>query len=44
MPPGNVLTKLSAIAALADGVAVAAADTRVDTIVELMARESRREA
>jgi len=42
MPPGNVLTKLSA-AALPDVLAVAAADTRADTIVELMAREARRE-
>ena len=43
MPPGSVLTQLSTIAALSDGVAVAAADTRVDTLVELMAREGRRE-
>ena len=42
MPPGNVLTKLSA-AALPELLAVAAADTRADTIVELMAREARRE-
>ena len=42
MPPGNVLTKLST-AALPDVLAVAAADTRADTIVELMARQARRE-
>jgi malonate decarboxylase epsilon subunit len=42
MPPGNVLTKLSA-AALPEVLAIAAADTRADTIVELMAREARRE-
>jgi malonate decarboxylase epsilon subunit len=42
MPPGDVLTRLSA-AALNEVLAVAAADTRVDTIVELMAREARRE-
>jgi malonate decarboxylase epsilon subunit len=42
MPPGNVLTQLS-IAALPHALAVAAADSRADTIVELMAREARRE-
>ena len=42
MPPGGVLTKLSTVA-LPDALAVAAADTRADTIIELMAREARRE-
>jgi len=42
MPPSNVLTKLAA-AALPDGLAVAAADTRVDTIAALMAREAQRD-
>jgi malonate decarboxylase epsilon subunit len=42
MPPGNVLTKLSA-AALPDVIAVAAADTRIDTVLALMAREARRD-
>jgi malonate decarboxylase epsilon subunit len=41
LPPGSVLTKLSAVA-LPDAVAVAAAETRVDSIAELMAREARR--
>jgi malonate decarboxylase epsilon subunit len=43
MPPGSVLTKLSTIASLPEGIAVAAADTRTDTVVELMAREARRD-
>jgi malonate decarboxylase epsilon subunit len=42
MPPGNVLTKLST-AALPEVLAVAAAETRMDTLIELMAREARRE-
>ena len=42
MPPGSVLTKLAA-AALPDGLALAAADTRPDTIVALMAREAQRD-
>lgn len=40
MPPGHVLTRLAA-AALPDDLAVAAAETRVDTIAALMAREIR---
>jgi malonate decarboxylase epsilon subunit len=44
MPPGSVLTRISTIASLPDGIAVAVADTRIDTVVELMAREARREA
>ncbi len=42
MPPGSVLTKLAA-AALPEGLAVAAADTRADTIAALMAREAQRD-
>jgi malonate decarboxylase epsilon subunit len=42
MPPGSVLTKL-ATTALPEVVAVAAAETRADTLIELMAREARRE-
>ncbi len=42
MPPGEVLTRLSQ-AALPEVLAVAAAATRSDTVIELMARESRRE-
>lgn len=42
MPPGSVLTTLSLVA-LPEVLAVAAGDTRVDTIVELMGREGRRE-
>ncbi|MGZ5184266.1 MAG: malonate decarboxylase subunit epsilon [Caldimonas sp.] len=42
MPPGNVLTKL-ATAALPDALAVAAAETRADTIAALMAREAQRD-
>ncbi len=42
MPPGQVLTKLAG-AALPDVRAVAAADTRADTIAALMAREAQRD-
>jgi malonate decarboxylase epsilon subunit len=42
MPPGNVLTKLAAVA-LPDALAVAAADTRADTIAALMTREAQRD-
>jgi len=42
MPPGNVLTKLAATA-LPDTLAVAAADTRGDTITALMSREAQRD-
>jgi malonate decarboxylase epsilon subunit len=43
MPPGSVLTKLSALA-FPEALAVAAADTRTDTLSVLMARERQREA
>ena len=42
MPSGNVLTKLAA-AAMPDGLAVAAADTRADTVAALMSREAQRD-
>ena len=42
MPPGNVLTKLST-AALPEVLAVAAAETRTDSLIELKAREARRD-
>ena len=42
MPSGNVLTKLADVA-LPDALVVAAADTRADTIVALMAREAQRD-
>jgi malonate decarboxylase epsilon subunit len=42
MPPGNVLTKLGTVA-LPEVRAVAAADTRMDSILELMAREAQQE-
>jgi malonate decarboxylase epsilon subunit len=40
MPPGSVLTKLAVSAGWPD--AVALAETRVDTVVELMGRERQR--
>lgn len=42
MPPGSVLTKLGALA-FPEDLSVAAADTRLDTLAVLMARERRRE-
>lgn len=42
MPPGSVLTKLGALA-FPEALAVAAADTRADTLAVLMARERQRE-
>ncbi len=42
MPPGNVLTRLAA-PLLRDGIAVACADTRVDSVVALAAREALRQ-
>ena len=42
MPPGSVLTKLSALA-FPEALSVAAADTRADTLAVLMARERQRE-
>lgn len=41
MPPGNVLTRL-ATPLLSDGIAVACADTRIDSVVALTAREALR--
>ncbi|MDW3687429.1 malonate decarboxylase subunit epsilon [Cupriavidus sp. CV2] len=41
MPPGNVLTRLAA-PLLSDGIAVACADTRIDSVVALTAREALR--
>lgn len=41
MPPGNVLTRLAA-PLLPDGIAVACADTRFDSVVALTAREALR--
>jgi len=43
MPPGNVLTRLAA-PLLAGGIAVACADTRLDSVVALCAREARQQA
>lgn len=43
MPPGSVLTRLSA-SAFPETLALAASDTRVDTLALLMARERKREA
>ncbi|MDQ6629531.1 MAG: malonate decarboxylase subunit epsilon [Pseudomonadota bacterium] len=43
MPPGNVLTKLAAVA-LPDTVCVAVSDTRTDTLAVLMKRERERDA
>ena len=42
MPPGHVLTRLAA-SALPDRLTIAAGETRVDTIAELMAREAGRD-
>jgi len=42
IPPGQVLTRLAS-AALPDGLAIAAAETRVDTITALVAREARQQ-
>ena len=44
MPPGSVLTRLSTITSLPGGFAVAAAETRVDTLIELIVREASRAA
>ncbi|WP_043343823.1 malonate decarboxylase subunit epsilon [Cupriavidus basilensis] len=41
LPPGNVLTRLAA-PLLPDGIAVACADTRIDSVVALTAREALR--
>lgn len=41
MPPGNVLTRLAA-PLLSDGIAVACADTRIDSVAALTAREALR--
>lgn len=42
MPPGSVLTRLGALA-FPEALSVAAADTRIDTLAVLMARERQRE-
>ncbi|MGO4332857.1 malonate decarboxylase subunit epsilon [Cupriavidus sp. 2TAF22] len=43
MPPGNVLTRLAA-PLLPDGIAVACADTRIDSVVALSGREALRQS